>query len=164
MGMNEYLKAMHALAKLRMNADRMLAAAPTAEAKQWWDGYRQALHDMAVELSGSRDTRRTRRPGEEGVRAAGPGARGGARRPLRLGGYVGRRRAPVQPVQSGEAMLLTGMPSRRRVVRIPVWELSKTSQASSSLSRIIRSVWRCPRDRGTSVDRHGSQPSEISST
>ena len=52
-GMNEYLKAMHALAKLRMNADRMLAAAPTAEAKQWWDGYRQALHDMAVELSGA---------------------------------------------------------------------------------------------------------------
>ena len=39
-------------AKLRMNADRMLAAAPTAQAKQWWDGYRQALHDMAVELSG----------------------------------------------------------------------------------------------------------------
>ena len=50
--MNEYLKAMQALAKLRMSADRMLAAAPTAEAKQWWDGYRQALHDMAVELSG----------------------------------------------------------------------------------------------------------------
>ena len=43
---------------------------------------------------------------------------------LRLGGYVGRRRAPVQPVQSGEAVLLTGMPSRRRVVRIPVWDLS----------------------------------------
>ena len=53
---------------------------------------------------------------------------------------MGRRRAPVQPVQSGEAMLLTGMPSRRRVVRIPVWDLSKTSQASSSLSRIIRSM------------------------
>ena len=48
--MNEYLKAMQALPKLRMNADRMLAAAPAPEAEQWWDGYRQALHDMAVEL------------------------------------------------------------------------------------------------------------------
>ena len=52
MRMNEYLKAMQALPKLRMNADRMLAAAPAPEAEQWWDGYRQALHDMAVELSG----------------------------------------------------------------------------------------------------------------
>jgi hypothetical protein len=31
--MSEYLKAMQALAGLRMNADRMLAAAPTAEAR-----------------------------------------------------------------------------------------------------------------------------------
>ena len=51
--MNEYLKAMQALAKLRMNADRMLAAALLPlEGEAVVGRLRQALHDMAVELSG----------------------------------------------------------------------------------------------------------------